>query len=224
LKQKHPYICSDNGAEFNMKKFYDAEGIVHQTSCVETPEQNGVVERKHQHLMNVTGALLFRSSIPVQFWSFAVLHAAYLINRTLTPFLKNSSPFEMLYNKNCDLSHIRVFGCLCYNSTLIANRNELDPRADIDVFLGFKLKGYVVYKLKTHAITVSGVFYEDVFPYSKQHNETSNQVQNSPPPISQIYQEELNEYNSDDNNIVDTNSRDEDDTSNIASTNNKLVI
>jgi len=29
-------IRSDNGPEFNMKIFYDAEGIIHQTSCIET--------------------------------------------------------------------------------------------------------------------------------------------------------------------------------------------
>jgi len=71
--------------------------------------------------------------------------------------LKNAYPFERLYNKECDLSHVRLFGCLCYNNTLTANRRKLDLSADIGVFLGFKIntKGYVVYNLKTHDITVS---------------------------------------------------------------------
>jgi len=119
--------------------------------------------------MNVTCALLYRSSILTQFWSIVVLHVSYIINLTLTPILKNVSPFERLRNKECDLSHVRVFGCLCYNSTLTANRHKLDPRVDIGVFLGFKIntKGYVVYNLKTHDIIVSRnvAFYENVFPY-----------------------------------------------------------
>jgi len=57
-------IMSANGLEFSMKNFNDVEGIIHQTCCVETPEQNGVVERKHQHLTNVTHALLLRSRMP----------------------------------------------------------------------------------------------------------------------------------------------------------------
>jgi len=30
-------IQSDNGAEFIMKQFYASQGIIHQTSCIETP-------------------------------------------------------------------------------------------------------------------------------------------------------------------------------------------
>ena len=51
-------IRSDNGVEFTMKQFYHNVSIIHQTSRVETPQQNGIVEKKHQHL-NVTQALFF---------------------------------------------------------------------------------------------------------------------------------------------------------------------
>jgi hypothetical protein len=54
-------IRSDNGPEFSMHEFYNENAIIHQTSRVETPEQNFVVERKHKHILNVTWSLLFHS-------------------------------------------------------------------------------------------------------------------------------------------------------------------
>jgi len=56
-------IRTDNGAEFAMNFFF-SKGIVHQTTYVETPEQNEIVERKHQHILNVTRTLLFQANLP----------------------------------------------------------------------------------------------------------------------------------------------------------------
>lgn len=60
-------IRSDNGPKFNLSSFYASKGIVHQCSCVETPQQNGRVERKHQHILNVARALLFQACLPKKF-------------------------------------------------------------------------------------------------------------------------------------------------------------
>ena len=58
FESKVKVIRSGNGLEFIMKQFYDY-GIVHQTNCIETPHQNDIVERKHQHFLNVVQSLLF---------------------------------------------------------------------------------------------------------------------------------------------------------------------
>ena len=49
-------LRSDNGTEYINKDFSDflsSLGIIHQTTCVSTSEQNGVAERKNRHLLEV---------------------------------------------------------------------------------------------------------------------------------------------------------------------------
>ncbi|XP_075101893.1 uncharacterized protein LOC142177317 [Nicotiana tabacum] len=63
-------IRSDNGIEFlNVKynEMLDSYGIIHQSSCAYIPQQNGVVKRKHRHILDVTRALKFQAGIPTRF-------------------------------------------------------------------------------------------------------------------------------------------------------------
>jgi transposase InsO family protein len=76
-------LRSDNGKEyFNhvLTSFCNKEGVVHESSCVKTPQQNGIAERKNRHLLDQTRALLFHQNVPKSFWGEAVLTSTYLIN------------------------------------------------------------------------------------------------------------------------------------------------
>jgi hypothetical protein len=153
-----------------MPQFYASKGIIHQTSCVESPEQNGRVERKHQHLLNVGRSLLFQAKIPKMFWSYAVQHATFLINRIPTPALQHKSPYEMLYNELPDLENLKVFGSLTYASTLQAHRTKLEPRSRTCIFLGYKqgVKGVILYDLNSKETFVSRnvVYHDHILPYT----------------------------------------------------------
>jgi len=70
-------IRTDNGPEFSIHDFFASKGITHQNPCVETPQQNGIVERKHQHILNVTCALHFQANLLSLFWEFVVNHATF---------------------------------------------------------------------------------------------------------------------------------------------------
>lgn len=142
-------IRIDNGPEFDMKSFHAKHGIIHQRSCVETPQQNGIVERKHQHILNVARCFKLQSGMPVSFWTYFISHVVHIINRIPILLLHDMSPFEKLYNKKPYYSTLRSFGCLSYVSTLNRNRTTFDARFDKGVFIGFEtgMKGYKIYCL-----------------------------------------------------------------------------
>ncbi|RVW56301.1 Retrovirus-related Pol polyprotein from transposon TNT 1-94 [Vitis vinifera] len=56
-------LRSDNGKEYvsnSFQNYMSHNGILHQTSCVDTPSQNGVAERKNRHLLETARALMFQ--------------------------------------------------------------------------------------------------------------------------------------------------------------------
>ena len=95
-------VRTNNGNEFKfspMKSFYREKGITHQTTCVDMPQQNGRVERKHRHVLNVARALRFQDKLPLSFWSECVLTKIYLINRMPNKLLNGKIPYEVLFQK-----------------------------------------------------------------------------------------------------------------------------
>jgi len=99
----------DNGPDFNFLDIFDAYGINHQKSCVETPQQNFVVERKHQHILNVTCSLLFQSNMPKAYWCYAPTHAIRITNKLPTIVLNNKCPYEILDKRPPTFLNLRVF-------------------------------------------------------------------------------------------------------------------
>jgi hypothetical protein len=57
--------------------------------------------------------------------------------------------YHLLYDSIHDMNIFKVFGSLCYASTLQSHRTKLYPRARKSTFLGYKLdfKGHVLFYL-----------------------------------------------------------------------------
>ncbi|GJW63069.1 retrovirus-related pol polyprotein from transposon TNT 1-94 [Tanacetum coccineum] len=164
---------SDNALEFvkcPCADFLTKQGIKHQTTCVDRPQHNGRVERKHRHILEVARALRFQSSLPLRFWGDCVTIATYLINRFPSLILKYKTPYEMLLNKELDYSSLRVFGCFVVASNPSRIPDKFAPKGVPCVFIGYPAhqKGYKLYNLLTHSCFVSRdvQFHEHIFPFA----------------------------------------------------------
>jgi len=137
------HLRSDNGKEYlsatsGFQPFLESHGIIHQTSCSYTLQQNGVAERKNRHLLDVARCLMFHMHLPKHFWGHAVLTACYLINRLPTSVLQGNTPFSILHpNRSLFSLPLRVFGCVCFVHNLTPGLDKLDPRAEQCVFVGY---------------------------------------------------------------------------------------
>ncbi|XP_071721719.1 uncharacterized protein [Rutidosis leptorrhynchoides] len=67
-------------------------------------------------------------------------------HRTPTPILEHKTPFELLHNELPDLTHLRVFGSLCFIYTLDRGKTKFTPRSSKCVMLGYQqgTKGYKI--------------------------------------------------------------------------------
>ncbi|KAM0021620.1 putative RNA-directed DNA polymerase [Helianthus debilis subsp. tardiflorus] len=167
-------IRCDNGGEFvsnKMLDFYAKNGIMLETTCPHTPQQNGVVERKHRHLLETARALKFEANLPTRFWGECVLTATHIINRIPSDVIDGKTPYELLHDKLPSYEHLKVFGCLAYYLNTETHEDKFEMRGRPGTFLGYPpgTKGYKIYdlQLKKIFITRHVKFYEDVFPFTK---------------------------------------------------------
>ncbi|RVX07367.1 Retrovirus-related Pol polyprotein from transposon TNT 1-94 [Vitis vinifera] len=71
FNSKIQVLKSDNAKEYftsSLSTYLQNHGIIHISSCVDTPQQNGVAECKNRHLLEVARCLMFSSNVPNYFW------------------------------------------------------------------------------------------------------------------------------------------------------------
>ena len=151
FNKKVQQLLSDNEAEFlSLQKFLLEEGILFQNSCVYTPQQNGVIERKHRHILETARAFRFQSHLPITFWGECILTVVHVINHLPALLLHKKTSFQILYNKLPDYSRMRVFSYIAF-ATVVIPSSKFSPRATKCIFLGYPIgqKAYKLYDIAT---------------------------------------------------------------------------
>jgi hypothetical protein len=107
-------LRSDRGGEYLSDVFnahLAAAGTARKLTVHDTPQLNGVVERLNRTLLEQIRTFVHGSGLPKSFWGEALHHVVWLKNHTATCALDGRMPFEALYGRLPDLSHLRVWGC-----------------------------------------------------------------------------------------------------------------
>jgi len=134
-------LRSDGGGEYvnqEMREYLSRNGIRHETTTADTPQQNGVAERYNRTLLETVRALMLSAGIPDNLWAEITATATYLRNRLPNRANKNNtSPYELWHEKKPSAQHLRVIWADAYMHIPKHKRSKLAPRAAKLKLLGY---------------------------------------------------------------------------------------
>ncbi|CAI7773616.1 unnamed protein product [Closterium sp. NIES-53] len=131
-------LHSDRGGEFSsdlLRDFCRGEGITQSFTLPDSPQQNGISERRIGLVMEVARTSMIHAAPPHFLWPFAVRYAAHQLNLWPRVSLPETSPTLRWTGKVGDASVFRVWGSRAFVRDTSADK--LSARAIPCVFLGF---------------------------------------------------------------------------------------
>ena len=82
--------------------------------------------------------MLKEKKLPLELWAEAVNTCVYVLNRSYTKSLENSTPYEKWSGRKPSIDHLRVFGSVVHVKTT-KRVNKLEDRSNVMVFIGYEL-------------------------------------------------------------------------------------
>ena len=170
----------DRGTEFlnsTFEKWLKMElGVIQRFSNIEHPWENGLAERSFQTLFSLSRSLLKHADLPDRLWGKAVLHSAYLMNRSPSSALGGIAPLQFRLKEPIDLSHLRVFGspAQIFVRSTIREDNKLSDRSVSGIFVGISDKGngYIFLTGKSNTLVEVDTGLKEIDSKDAKFNET----------------------------------------------------
>ncbi|CAI7796473.1 unnamed protein product [Closterium sp. NIES-54] len=131
-------LHSNRGGEFSfdlLRDFCCGEGILQSFTLPESPQQNGIAERRIGLVMEVARTSMIHAATPHFLWPFAVRYTAHQVNLWPHVSLPETSPTLRWTGEVGDASVFRVWGSRAFLRDTSADK--LSTRAIPSVFLGF---------------------------------------------------------------------------------------
>nr|GEX49965.1 hypothetical protein [Tanacetum cinerariifolium] len=102
-----------------------------------TPQQNGVVERKNQTLVEAARTMLTFVNLPLSLWAEAIAIACFTQNRSIIHNRFDKTPYGLMNKRKPNIKFFRVFGCRCYLLNDYEDVGKLKAKGDIGVFVSY---------------------------------------------------------------------------------------
>ncbi|GJY62121.1 zinc finger, CCHC-type containing protein [Tanacetum coccineum] len=126
---------TDRGGEYMDTLYFQAVGIIYETTASYTPQQNGLSERKNK-VLKMVNSMLSYSRLSQGFWGEAMLTICYLLNRV--PNKRNMiTPYELWTKRKPNLNYLRVWGCRAVVRLLDPKLKTLGERGIECIFVGY---------------------------------------------------------------------------------------
>nr|GEW12618.1 hypothetical protein [Tanacetum cinerariifolium] len=153
-------VCTDNGSECKNKtlaKFFDEVGITQKFSAARTPQQNGVVERRNQTLVEATRTMLTFTNLPLFLWTEAIVIACFTQNRLIVHKCFDKTHYELMNKRKPNIKFFHVFGCRCYLLNDYEDIGKLKAKEDIEVFVRYSKESaaFRIYNKRTQSVNVN---------------------------------------------------------------------
>jgi len=175
-------IRSDNGGEFKnekMNQFCKSMNISQQFTIPYNPQQNGMSERMNRTLIETTRCMIEESKMDKTYWLEAMMTATKLRNVISTKTLNYKSPHELVMGRPPKLSHLRIFGTMCYAHIPSEKRKKLDNPGVKCRLLGYadNQLGYRLLRCSDKSIIFSRSVTFNEEAIGRQYNDESPDIQ-----------------------------------------------
>jgi hypothetical protein len=152
-------LRTDGGSEYTSTEFENyckEQGIIHEVTAPYTPQHNGLAERRNRSILNMARSMVKQKQLPKRFWGEAVSTAVYILNRSPTKRLVDKVPEEVWSKVKPSVSHLKVFGSLCYKHIPDVKRKKLDDKSEAMILVGYHRTGaYRLYNPITDKVEIS---------------------------------------------------------------------
>ena len=129
----------DGGDEYNaieFLKFCKENGIEHEVVFSYTPHYNGLDERRNITLLYMSRSMLKEKNLHHTLWGEVVATSAYMLNSGPTKKMEEIVPLEKWTKDKQSVTHLRVFGFVCYKHVPDAKRKKMDDRNKVMLLVG----------------------------------------------------------------------------------------